>query len=63
MYVSVNDPTGREKLIQERDGIILRAKFLNGQKEVGPRAQEESLDSNRNRNSSAFIIGGKVKCK
>lgn len=50
-------------MIQERDGIILRAKFLNGQKEVGPRAQEESLDSNRNRNSSAFIIGGKVKCK
>ena len=50
-------------MIQETDGIILRAKFLNERKELEPKAQEESLDSDRNRNSSAFIIGGKVKCK
>ena len=50
-------------MIQETDGIVLRAKFLNEQKELEPKAQEESLDSDRNRNSSVFIIGGKVKCK
>ena len=50
-------------MIQKTDGIILRAKFLNEQKELGPKAQEESLDSDRNKNSSAFITGEKVKCK
>lgn len=49
-------------MIQERDRIILRAKFLNGQKRMGPRAQKEELDSDRNRNRSTFIMGGKVRC-
>lgn len=40
-----------------------RSEVLDGQKGIGPRALKEGLDSDSNRNSSAFMVGGKVRCR